>query len=185
MPPKSIQSTTPSPPTLTSKVTVAFQNPTKSSVENSPNPIPPPSNACAACRFQRRKCAEDCPLAPYFPAHKHQQFINAYKLFGVNNIVKTLNSVAPWLRDDAMTALKYTADARAKDPVGGCTRILKSLYDRIAFYNEQLEEVLAQIAAVRAINDDLNLKPFVDDQVQVREELPVQIRFVLFIALCK
>ncbi|XP_021730005.1 LOB domain-containing protein 22-like [Chenopodium quinoa] len=165
MPPKSNQSTTPSPQTLTTEVTVAFQNPTKSSAEISPNPIPPPppSNACAACRFQRPKCAEDCPLAPHFPAHKHQQFINAYKLFGVNNIVNTLNSVAPWLRDDAMTALKYTADARAKDPVGGCARIIVSLYERIAFYNEQLEDVLAQIAAVRAIavtNDDFKFEAF-------------------------
>ncbi|CAL1406364.1 unnamed protein product [Linum trigynum] len=40
------------------------------------------SHACAACKYQRRKCTSECQLAPYFPSNKSEMFRNAHKLFG-------------------------------------------------------------------------------------------------------
>ncbi|CAN8269373.1 unnamed protein product [Cochlearia groenlandica] len=64
-----------------------------------PKPLKPSNNnnnnnstnqACAACKYQRRKCASDCILAPYFPHDRHNQFLNAHKLYGVSNITKII-----------------------------------------------------------------------------------------------
>ncbi|KAL2896808.1 LOB domain-containing protein 22 [Bienertia sinuspersici] len=108
------------------------------------------SYTCAACRYFRRRCPPNCRLAPYFPPQKHQEFINAHKLYGVSLIIRTLNSVPPHLRDDAMTSIIYSANARARDPVGGCKRILHSLLAQIKFYQAQLDLVQAQNFYFRA-----------------------------------
>ncbi|RVW52389.1 hypothetical protein CK203_072095 [Vitis vinifera] len=33
------------------------------------------SQACAACKYQRRKCKPECPLAPFFPSHDKERFL--------------------------------------------------------------------------------------------------------------
>ncbi|RVW35523.1 LOB domain-containing protein 27 [Vitis vinifera] len=38
------------------------------------------SQACAACKYQRRKCSSECPLAPYFPPDQPKMFANAHRL---------------------------------------------------------------------------------------------------------
>lgn len=165
----------PNTPSHTPPLTTATSTPLPSD-ENCPTDDPLSSNstnACAACRFQRRKCAENCPLAPYFPAHNYQQFINAYKIFGVNKIVKALISVGPTFRDDAMTSLIYSANARAQDPVGGCKQIIDSLQAQITFYENQLNAIRAQIAAFRA-GASTGFPPFFRGaHVQVPEALPL------------
>ncbi|XP_048495837.1 LOB domain-containing protein 22-like [Beta vulgaris subsp. vulgaris] len=131
--------------------------------------------ACASCRFQRRRCVPDCALAPYFPAHQAQQFLNAHRLFGVNNIIKILSSVPPYAQDDAMTSLIYSANVRAYDPVGGCTHIVRLLMAQIAYYEEQLQGVLAHIVAIQAeavpaVDCQADEKPHVIEQVQTRAD---------------
>ncbi|KAG8049590.1 hypothetical protein GUJ93_ZPchr0009g457 [Zizania palustris] len=93
--------------------------------------------ACAACKYQRRKCNPDCALAPYFPADDQRRFLNVHRLFGVSNIQKTLRNTTPDLHQDAMRAIIFEAEARAQDPVGGAARIvaqLKQDYDAITAY---------------------------------------------------
>ena len=46
------------------------------------------NRACAACKYQRKKCNPDCVLAPYFPADNPQRFVNFHNLFGVSSILQ-------------------------------------------------------------------------------------------------
>ncbi|KFK38737.1 hypothetical protein AALP_AA3G153800 [Arabis alpina] len=128
-----------------------------------PTPLKPSSNtssssnnnnnstnqACAACKYQRRKCAPDCLLAPYFPHDRHRQFLNAHKLFGVSNITKIIKSLSPPDKDAAMHTIMFQSDARANDPVGGCYDIIRKLQLQIQYTKNELEFVLQQLAMFR------------------------------------
>ncbi|KAL6005919.1 hypothetical protein ACLOJK_039964 [Asimina triloba] len=103
------------------------------------------NHACAVCRHQRRKCQANCPLAPYFPADKTEEFLNVLRHFGVSNVMKIFNSVDPPLRSDAMESVQYEANARRNDPVNGCLGIIRGLMKQVeehkrelAFVNDQL-----------------------------------------------
>ncbi|KAG5000666.1 LOB domain-containing protein 22-like [Glycine soja] len=123
---------------------------------NNSNRISSPRNgnsttqACAACKYQRRKCAPDCILAPYFPHERQRQFLNAHKLFGVSNITKIIKLLSPQDKDQAMRTIIYQSDMRATDPVGGCYRYILDLQAQIEYYRAELELVLQQLAIFRA-----------------------------------
>ncbi|KAL8056084.1 hypothetical protein ABFS82_04G096300 [Erythranthe guttata] len=106
--------------------------------------------ACAACKYQRRKCASDCILAPYFPHDRQRQFLNAHRLFGVSNIVKIVRHLDPPAKDHAMRTIIFQSDARAADPVGGCYRIIRDLEQQISIAKAELEIVLHHLALCRA-----------------------------------
>ncbi|XP_039834530.1 LOB domain-containing protein 6-like, partial [Panicum virgatum] len=110
---------------------------------------PNQNQACAACKYQRRKCNPDCPLAPYFPADQQRRFLNAHRLFGVKNIQKTLRWIDPERGPDAMRALIYQSEARAADPVGGCVTIIEQLQRQIERTELELAYVKQQIAFYR------------------------------------
>lgn len=111
---------------------------------------PTGSQACAACKYQRRRCAPDCPLAIYFPPHQQKDFLNAHKLFGVSNILKIIKNLGPQEKGVAMSSIIFEANARANDPVGGCYRILSTLQRQIAHYKAERDLVLQQLAICRA-----------------------------------
>ncbi|ESQ48612.1 hypothetical protein EUTSA_v10021306mg [Eutrema salsugineum] len=117
-----------------------------SSTSNSNNST---NQACAACKYQRRKCAPDCLLAPYFPHDRHHQFLNAHKLFGVSNITKIIKSLSPPEKDAAMHTIMFQSDARANDPVEGCYSIIRKLHHQIECTRNELEIVLQQLAVLR------------------------------------
>ncbi|GKV03609.1 hypothetical protein SLEP1_g15885 [Rubroshorea leprosula] len=104
------------------------------------------SPACASCKYQRRKCGPNCPLAPFFPAHLQREFLNAHRLFGVSNIVKITANLDPHQKKIAMNSIIYQGNVRAGDPVGGCYRIICDLQQQIDFATAQLEMVRTQIA---------------------------------------
>ncbi|CAJ2665598.1 unnamed protein product [Trifolium pratense] len=83
------------------------------------------NKACAACKYQRRKCSKDCPLAPYFPADKPKMFGNAHRLYGVSNILKILKEIDDDKKDDAMKSIIFESDIRAKFRVDGCFGVIK------------------------------------------------------------
>ena len=69
----------------------------------SPPPAPPPAvqvvgnapptvvlSPCAACKILRRRCADGCVLAPYFPPTEPAKFTTAHRVFGASNIIKLL-----------------------------------------------------------------------------------------------
>ncbi|XP_059638964.1 LOB domain-containing protein 22 [Cornus florida] len=108
------------------------------------------TQACAACKYQRRKCAPDCILAPYFPHDRQKQFLNAHKLFGVSNITKIIRKLDKHKKDLAMRTIIFQSDVRASDPVGGCYRIICELQRQIEYSKVELDVVLHQLAIHRA-----------------------------------
>lgn len=107
------------------------------------------SQACAACKYQRRRCTADCPLAPYFPADQPKMFQNAHKLFGVSNILKILRQLDPSQKLIAMKSIIYQANIRDKYPVHGCLGIIQQLWYQIQLAEEELQAVHAQLAFYR------------------------------------
>nr|POE51983.1 lob domain-containing protein 22 [Quercus suber] len=108
------------------------------------------SQACAACRYQRRKCAKDCPLAPFFPPHRQKDFLNAHKLFGVSNIVKTIRDLNSDQKKIAMHSIVFEANARANDPVYGCCPIMWELQRQYMFFKAEYDLVLKQLSILHA-----------------------------------
>ncbi|XP_062195264.1 LOB domain-containing protein 20-like [Phragmites australis] len=117
------------------------------------------NQACAACKYQRRKCNPDCPLAPYFPADQQRRFLNAHRLFGVSNILKTLRRLRPELCPEAMGTLIYQAEMRAQDPVGGCYRFILSLERQLEIETAELSAVLHHLALYRQAADATAIQP--------------------------
>ncbi|KAL2515859.1 LOB domain-containing protein 27 [Forsythia ovata] len=105
--------------------------------------------ACAACKYQRRRCTSDCSLAPHFPADQPKMFQNAHKLFGVKNILKLLKQLDPTQRVIAMKSIKYQANMRERFPVYGCLVEIQQLYCQIQAGEEELQAVLSQLAFYR------------------------------------
>lgn len=102
--------------------------------------------ACAACKYQRRKCSPDCPLALYFPPDQPRQFLNAHKLFGVSNILRILKQLPDdRQKTDAMKSMVYQANAREKDPVHGCFGIIVMLQTQVERLKEELALVKSQV----------------------------------------
>ncbi|KAI3463268.1 hypothetical protein Pfo_019931 [Paulownia fortunei] len=138
------------------KITTATTNNNNNTTNTSLNTIPhhrshgSTTQACAACKYQRRKCAADCILAPYFPHDRQRQFLNAHRLFGVSNIVKIVRHLEPPAKDHAMRTIIFQSDARAADPVGGCYGIIRDLEQQISLAKTELEIVLHHLALCRA-----------------------------------
>ncbi|KAG9129440.1 hypothetical protein Leryth_026947 [Lithospermum erythrorhizon] len=131
------------------------------------------NQACAACKYQRRKCASDCILAPYFPQNRQGQFINAHKLFGVSNITKIIRHLEQPLKDEAMRTIIFQSDARASDPVGGCYRIIQELQRHINYYTAELELVYHHLELCRAhaTNNLIDVDKEEQDRVHVQSNI--------------
>ncbi|KAK3413338.1 LOB domain-containing protein 27 [Eucalyptus grandis] len=107
------------------------------------------SQACAVCKFQRRKCHKECPLAPYFPADQPKMFQNAHRLFGVSNITKILKQAPPDLKQEAMQSVIFESNMRAQYPVHGCCWYIRRLLCQLHQVTEELQHVNTQIAMCR------------------------------------
>ncbi|TKY48266.1 LOB domain-containing protein 22 [Spatholobus suberectus] len=108
------------------------------------------AQACAACKYQRRKCGSNCILAPYFPHDRQKQFLNAHRLFGVGKITNMIKPLDPQERDIAMSTIIYQSDMRDRDPTGGCYRLIQQLQSQIEYTNAELHLVLQHLAFFRA-----------------------------------
>ncbi|KAF5198441.1 Lob domain-containing protein [Thalictrum thalictroides] len=150
------------------------------------------TQACAACKYQRRKCQPDCTLAPYFPPSHQTQFHNVHKLFGVSNILKIIRNLnTQFEKDEAMRSLIQEANNRAADPVGGSHRIVSCLEQQFAFFKSELDLVNNQLAICRAhvqqqmqINEtrlhmmNMTVVPAGDDQQQYQEQQLLLVPYV-------
>lgn len=124
------------------------------------------SQACAACKYQRRRCSSECTLAPYFPANQAKTFQNAHRLFGVSNIMKILVQMETReQRDEAMRSVIYESDMRERFPVHGCCGIIRHLYAQLVQAVEELQYVQAQLAMCgeqchsRIVDQDYSTRP--------------------------
>ncbi|OAE30515.1 hypothetical protein AXG93_2564s1010 [Marchantia polymorpha subsp. ruderalis] len=109
----------------------------------------PPNGACAACKFQRRKCTVDCLLAPWFPPHQPRRFANAHRLFGVAHILRLIqenkNSVG-----DLMKSVCFESDARERDPVHGVYGILRRLKREADILEEHRSTLAEKLRILKA-----------------------------------
>ncbi|KAK4778610.1 hypothetical protein SAY86_006138 [Trapa natans] len=116
------------------------------------------SNACAACKYQRRKCKPECQLSQYFPSHQPSVFKNVHKLFGVKNVLSILKNIQnPNQKDDAMTSIIYEANMRKMFPVRGCCHLIDAYSAEVKLLEEELRAVRSQIEFYR--NQPYNQHP--------------------------
>ncbi|KAJ1297637.1 hypothetical protein BS78_01G392300 [Paspalum vaginatum] len=121
-----------------------------------PPPPPPPAvqvvgnvpptvvlSPCAACKILRRRCADGCVLAPYFPPTEPAKFTTAHRVFGASNIIKLLQDLPESSRADAVSSMVYEAEARLRDPVYGCAGAVCRL-------QKQANELKVQLARAQA-----------------------------------
>ncbi|PNX83885.1 LOB domain-containing protein 25-like [Trifolium pratense] len=106
------------------------------------------SSPCAACKFLRRKCNQDCIFAPYFPPEEPQKFVNVHKIFGASNVSKFLNEVLPHQREDTVNSLAYEAEARIKDPVYGCVGAISVLQKQLIRLQKELDATNADLISI-------------------------------------
>ncbi|KAL1201943.1 LOB domain-containing protein 1 [Cardamine amara subsp. amara] len=129
--------------------TSAATTPIISSSSSSPPPPLSPRvvlSPCAACKILRRRCAEKCVLAPYFPPTDPAKFTIAHRVFGASNIIKFLQELPESQRSDAVNSMVYEAEARIRDPVYGCAGAIYHLQRQVSELQAQL--VKAQVEMV-------------------------------------
>ncbi|KAM5587240.1 LOB domain-containing protein 4 [Rosa sericea] len=107
------------------------------------------ASPCAACKLLRRRCAQDCVFAPYFPADEPQKFANVHKVFGASNVNKMLQDLPEHQRGDAVSSMVYEANARVRDPVYGCVGAISSLQQQIDVLQTQLALAQAEVVHLR------------------------------------
>ncbi|GFP80105.1 LOB domain-containing protein 27 [Phtheirospermum japonicum] len=105
--------------------------------------------ACAACKYQRRRCTPECLLAPFFPADQPKMFQYVHRLFGVKNIQNLLKELSPDQKPMAMKSIKFHAAMRDKYPVYGCLVEIQQLTYQIQMAEEELQAVLQQLVYYR------------------------------------
>ncbi|KAL6527778.1 LOB domain-containing protein 4 [Orobanche minor] len=107
------------------------------------------ASPCAACKLLRRRCAQECVFAPYFPADEPQKFASVHKVFGASNVNKMLQELSEHQRGDAVSSMVYEAKARLRDPVYGCVGAISSLQQQVDMLQTQLALAQAEVVHLR------------------------------------
>ncbi|KAE8699307.1 LOB domain-containing protein 24 [Hibiscus syriacus] len=108
------------------------------------------SGRCAACRYLRRRCTEDCILSPYFPSNNPQRFVSVHRIYGASNVTKLLLQLPTHLRAEAADSLYFEAQCRLEDPVYGCVGLIFMLQQQIHAAESQLVKTQAEIAVMKS-----------------------------------
>ncbi|XP_074379884.1 uncharacterized protein LOC141721048 [Apium graveolens] len=108
--------------------------------------------ACASCRHQRKKCTENCVLAPYFPLNRNKEFQAVHKLFGVSNVTKILSGLDASDRKRAVDSLIWEATFRQNDPVLGSFGEFSRVYEELEWYRDQFRNNSHRVAPGNNIN---------------------------------
>ncbi|XP_022777103.1 LOB domain-containing protein 24-like [Durio zibethinus] len=115
---------------------------------------------CAACRYLRRRCAEDCILSPYFPYNDPQRFVSVHKIHGASNVTKLLQQLPTHLRAKAADSLYFEAQCRVEDPVYGCVGLIFLLQQQIHSAESELAKTQAEIAVLKSQAQHTQAQPF-------------------------
>ncbi|CAN4100899.1 unnamed protein product [Withania somnifera] len=126
---------------------------------NSPSPPLVVVTPCAACKILRRRCAEKCVLAPYFPPNDPIKFTTAHRVFGASNIIKFLQELPEYQRADAVSSMVYEANARLRDPVYGSAGAICQLQKQVNELQAQLAKTQAELVNIQC--QQANLMAFV------------------------
>ncbi|XP_057980184.1 LOB domain-containing protein 33-like [Malania oleifera] len=97
------------------------------------------SSSCGACKFLRRKCANDCVFAPCFSYEQaSSHFAAVHKVFGASNVSKLLLRLPVQSRREAAVTISYEALARIRDPIRGCVAHIFALQQQVANLQEEI-----------------------------------------------
>ncbi|KAK4750227.1 hypothetical protein SAY87_027676 [Trapa incisa] len=124
---------------------------------------------CAACKILRRRCVENCVLAPYFPPSDPSKFAMAHRVFGAANIIKFLQEVPEMQRADAVSSMVYEANARLRDPVYGCARVICQLQKQIEELQAELAKTKAEAVNMQCQNSNLLALVYIEMANKVQE----------------
>ncbi|XP_058199701.1 LOB domain-containing protein 1-like [Rhododendron vialii] len=165
----------------TSSLSPHSLSPSSSSSPPQPPQLPPSHQAvvvspCAACKILRRRCAEKCVLAPYFPPTDPLKFTTAHRVFGASNIIKLLQELPEDQRADAVSSMVYEANARLRDPVYGCAGAISHLHKQVNELQGQLAKAQAELINMQS--QQTNLVAFICmEMAQSPPVLPQQSSF--------
>ncbi|CAM8962117.1 unnamed protein product [Rhodiola kirilowii] len=177
----------PTPPTLNITSTTTLFNSFSSSFSSSPSSSSPPSShssptttlpphqvivmsPCAACKILRRRCADKCVLAPYFPPTDPLKFTIAHRVFGASNIIKFLQELPESQRADAVSSMVYEANARLRDPVYGCAGAICHLQRQVSELQAELAKAQAEIVTIQLQKSNLLALIYLDDSSQSEDQ---------------
>ncbi|BAF11692.1 LOB domain-containing protein 1 [Oryza sativa Japonica Group] len=149
-PPSRVSSCSPPPPPV-GTASLLVGNTSSSSSPTTTVVLSP----CAACKVLRRRCADGCVLAPYFPPTEPTKFTTAHRVFGASNIIKLLQELPESARADAVSSMVYEAEARLRDPVYGCAGAVCRLQKEANELKVQLARAQADLLNARAQHDNL------------------------------
>ncbi|XP_047942661.1 LOB domain-containing protein 1-like [Salvia hispanica] len=110
---------------------------------------------CAVCKTLRRRCADKCVLAPYFPPNEPHKFAIAHRIFGASNIIKLLQEIPEDQRGDAVTSMVYEAKARLRDPIYGCVGTICHLQKQLDELRVELAQAQAEVLNMQCQNANL------------------------------
>lgn len=133
----------------TTKAPITKPTSPSSYAPNSPPVVPLVVSPCAACKILRRRCAEKCVLAPYFPPSDPIKFTTAHRVFGASNIIKFLQELPEYQRADAVSSMVYEANARIRDPVYGCAGAICQLQKQVNELQAQLAKAQAEVVTMQ------------------------------------
>ncbi|KAG2712493.1 hypothetical protein I3843_04G119800 [Carya illinoinensis] len=102
--------------------------------------------ACAACKHQRKKCTEECVLAPYFTADRRREFQAVHMVFGVSNVTKIVKNLREEDRKMAVDSLIWEASCRQKDPILGPYGEYRKVYDELKLCKRQYQNQVMQLS---------------------------------------
>ncbi|XP_010267668.2 PREDICTED: LOB domain-containing protein 1-like [Nelumbo nucifera] len=103
------------------------------------------NHPCAACRMLRRRCGDNCLLAPYFPTQEADNFVGVHKVFGSSNVIKMLQTVKETEREDTVKSMVYEASARLRDPVYGSAGAIFHLQKLVKELESELDLIRARV----------------------------------------
>ncbi|XP_010475567.1 PREDICTED: LOB domain-containing protein 1-like [Camelina sativa] len=144
-------------------------------ISSSSSPPPPLSprvvlSPCAACKILRRRCAEKCVLAPYFPPTDPAKFTIAHRVFGASNIIKFLQELPESQRTDAVKSMVYEAEARIRDPVYGSAGAIYHLQRQVSELQAELAKAQVEMVNMQLQRSNLLELIYNMEQVQKKQE---------------
>ncbi|CAH8359267.1 unnamed protein product [Eruca vesicaria subsp. sativa] len=89
--------------------------------------------ACAACKYEGRKCTKSCPLAPFFPQEEQEQqeqVLNAPNIMDYD-ITMMIKAVEECQRDIELHNRIFRARSCTFDPLSGVYNIMSDLRCKI------------------------------------------------------
>ncbi|XP_027767524.1 LOB domain-containing protein 24-like [Solanum pennellii] len=102
---------------------------------------------CAACKYQNKRCDENCPFAPFFPSNKVDEFDKVIRLFSIDFLKDMLNSVtANEEKAKMVETLILEAKIRSENPVYGSIAVTEKLNLEIEKTQKELDLIQKTIA---------------------------------------